>query len=38
MYTIIFNDFYRAEGAVYMKPSSSTLQTNPYTNLPYTPK
>jgi len=32
---------YRAEGGgqVYMKPSSSTqLQTNPYTNLPFTPK
>ncbi|XP_025418532.1 pre-mRNA-splicing factor ATP-dependent RNA helicase DHX15 isoform X3 [Sipha flava] len=29
----------KAEGAVYMKPTSSAqLQTNPYTNLPYTPK
>lgn len=30
---------FRAEGQVYVKPSSSIqLQTNPYTNLPYTPK
>ncbi|XP_060834128.1 ATP-dependent RNA helicase DHX15 homolog isoform X2 [Rhopalosiphum padi] len=29
----------KAEGQVYMKPTSSTqLQTNPYTNLPFTPK